>query len=99
MGAEPNPSDEARTQPGRRAESVGWRLTDPFPHPSVRPAKPYSRGYWRVVPCADRPGIVRVWFCVSVQLSKRVPGFVVRLVSRLGLDKATRWLTDLEQAT
>jgi len=55
-----------------------------------------STGYWRVVPCEDRPGVVRVWFCVAVKLSKRVPGFVVRLVSRLGLNKATRWLQDLE---
>ena len=55
-----------------------------------------STGYWRVEQCADRPNVVRVWFCVSVKLSKRVPGFVVRLVSRLGLDKATRWLKELE---
>lgn len=55
-----------------------------------------STGYWHVEPCVDRPGFVRVWFCVSVKLSKRVPGFVVRLVSRLGLSKATKWLKDLE---
>ena len=55
-----------------------------------------STGYWRVVPCADRPGVVRVWFCVSVRLKARVPGFVIQLVSRLGLAKATRWLADLE---
>ena len=45
----------------------------------------------------DRPGIVRVWFCVSVRLKPLVPGFVVRLVSRLGLFKATKWLQSLEQ--
>ena len=55
-----------------------------------------STGYWRVVPCADRPGVVRVWFCVSVRLRTRVPKFVIGLVSRLGLDKATRWLGQLE---
>ena len=55
-----------------------------------------STGYWHVQQLDDRPEIVRVWFCVTVKLSKRVPGFVVRLVSRLGLDKATRWLKALE---
>ena len=53
-----------------------------------------STGYWRVVPCAGRPGFVRVWFCVSVRLKARVPRFVISLVSRLGLRKATRWLQD-----
>ena len=56
-----------------------------------------STGYWHVEQCADRPGVVRVWFCVMVRLGKRVPRFVIQLVSRFGLDKATRWLTDLEQ--
>jgi len=57
-----------------------------------------STGYWRVEPCADRPGIVRVWFCVGVRLAGRVPNFVLGLVARLGLDKATRWLKGLEHA-
>ena len=57
-----------------------------------------STGYWRVEPCTDRPGIVRVWFAVSVRLSKRVPGFVVSLVSRLGLSKATKWLRQLDKS-
>lgn len=55
-----------------------------------------STGYWRVEPCDDRPGIVRVWFCVGVRLAGRVPNFVLSLVARLGLDKATRWLKGLE---
>ncbi len=55
-----------------------------------------STGYWHVQQFVDRPEVVRVWFCVSVKLSKRVPGLVIRLVSRLGLDKATRWLKTLE---
>lgn len=56
-----------------------------------------STGYWRVEPCEGRPGYVRVWFCVCVRLTRRVPGFVVALVSRLGLDKATRWVKALEK--
>ena len=54
-----------------------------------------STGYWRVEPVVDRPGFVRVWFCVAVRLKPLVPAFVVSLVSRLGLSKATRWLKDL----
>lgn len=52
-------------------------------------------GYWLVEPLADRPGLVRVWFCVTVRLARLVPGFVVGLVSRLGLKKATSWVADL----
>jgi len=55
-----------------------------------------STGYWLVQALPSRPGFVRVWFCVSVRLNKRVPGFVVRLVSRLGLSKATKWIRDLQ---
>ena len=54
-------------------------------------------GYWFVEPVLDRPDMSRVWFCVSVRLNKRVPGFVVSLVSRLGLKKATSWLGDLPE--
>lgn len=75
--------DDARRYAAWQLDKPSWVLND-------------STGYWRVEPCADRPGFVRVWFCVRVKLSKRVPGFVIRLVSRLGLDKATRWLTNLE---
>lgn len=66
-----------------RLDKPSWVLAD-------------STGYWHVEPCAGRPEAVRVWFCVSVRLNPRVPKLVVRLVSRLGLDKATRWLGALE---
>ena len=76
--------DEAQRYAAWILDRPSWVLND-------------STGYWRVVPCEDRPGYVRVWFCVSVRLTRRVPGLVISLVSRLGLDKATRWLKDLEQ--
>ena len=47
---------------------------------------------------ADRPGYARVWFSVAVALNKYVPGFVVGLISRLGLKKATSWIGDLSEA-
>ena len=53
-----------------------------------------STGYWRVQPIPERPGVSRVWFCVAVKLKPLVPRFVVGLVSRLGLAKATRWLKE-----
>ena len=77
--------DDAQRYASWRLDRSSWVLDD-------------STGYWRVQPVPDRPGRVRVWFCVSVQLNPLVPGFVVRLVSRLGLSKATKWLKDLEQA-
>ena len=77
--------DEANRFAAWQLDKPSWVLND-------------STGYWRVEACADRPDMVRVWFCVRVRLSARVPGFVIRLVSRLGLDKATRWLKDLETA-
>lgn len=77
--------DEAQRYASWQLDRPSWVLTD-------------SSGYWRVQPCADRPGMVRVWFCVSVRLTARVPGFVIRLVSRLGLAKATRWLKELDRA-
>ena len=45
----------------------------------------------------ERPGVSRVWFYVSVELKEFVPGFVVQLVSKLGLKKASSWVKDLEQ--
>ena len=51
-----------------------------------------STGFWHVQPVPTRPGYVRVWFCVAVRLRARVPGFVVGLVSRLGLRKACFWV-------
>lgn len=51
-----------------------------------------STGFWHVQPVPTRPGFVRVWFCVAVRLRARVPGFVVGLVSRLGLRKACFWV-------
>jgi len=74
--------DAAQRFAAWRLDQPSWVLSD-------------SRGYWQVEQCTDRPGVVRVWFCVSVRLKRAVPGLVVRLVSRLGLDKATRWLADL----
>ena len=47
---------------------------------------------------ADRPCYARVWFSVAVALNKYVPGFVVGLISRLGLKKATSWIGDLAEA-
>ncbi|KAL1525913.1 hypothetical protein AB1Y20_020740 [Prymnesium parvum] len=54
-----------------------------------------SSGYWLVEPVLNRPDMSRVWFCVSVRLNKRVPGFVVSLVSRYGLKKATSWIAEV----
>ena len=76
-------TDDALRYAAWQLDRPSWVLSD-------------SSGYWRVQICDDRPGIARVWFCVSVTLSKRVPAFVVALVSRLGLSKATRWLKVLE---
>ena len=47
-----------------------------------------STGYWHVQPLPGRPGHIRVWFVAAVVLAPFVPNFVVRLVSRLGLQKA-----------
>ena len=51
-----------------------------------------STGFWHVQSVPERQGYVRVWFCVAVRLTARVPGFVVKLVSRLGLRKACFWV-------
>ena len=51
-----------------------------------------STGYWHVQAVPERQGYVRVWFCVAVRLTARVPRFVVGLVSRLGLRKACFWV-------
>ena len=51
-----------------------------------------STGYWHVQAVPGREGYVRVWFCVAVRLTARVPRFVVGLVSRLGLRKASFWV-------
>lgn len=75
--------DEAQRYAEWQLDRQSWVLAD-------------STGYWRVQPCAGRPGVVRVWFCVSVRLKDFVPAFIVKLVSRFGLSKATRWLADLE---
>ncbi len=57
-----------------------------------------STGYWQVEPVGPRGDRrIRVWFCVAVRLSARVPSFVISLVSRLGLQKATRWVKDLDE--
>ena len=77
--------DEAVAADAGRLDVPSWVLDD-------------STGYWRVEPVRDRPGAVRVWFCVAVKLKPLVPRFVVGLVSRLGLRKATKWLKDLEPA-
>jgi hypothetical protein len=74
--------DEAQRYAAWRLDRPSWVLSD-------------SIGYWRVQAVEGRPGVVRVWFCVSVRLGRAVPGFVVALVSRLGLLKATRWLKQL----
>jgi len=76
--------DAAQRYASWRLDKPSWVLDD-------------STGYWRVQQLPERPGVLRVWFCVSVQLSPIVPNFVVGLVSRLGLRKATRWLKALEQ--
>ena len=47
-----------------------------------------STGYWHVQALPGRPGHIRVWFVAAVVLTPFVPNFVVRLVSRLGLQKA-----------
>lgn len=51
-----------------------------------------STGFWHVQPVPERQGYVRIWFCVAVRLTARVPGFVVSLVSRVGLRKACFWV-------
>jgi hypothetical protein len=75
--------DKANRYAAWQLDKSSWALSD-------------STGYWRVEPCADRPGIVRVWFCVRVRLAAHVPGFITQEVSRCGLDRATRWLRNLE---
>ena len=72
-------TDEEQRYACWRLDKPSWVLSD-------------STGYWHVHPCDDRPGVVRVWFVVRVRLAARVPGFIINLVSRLGLAKATRWL-------
>ena len=72
-------TDAAQRYACWRLDKPSWVLSD-------------STGYWHVEQCDDRPGVVRVWFAVSVRLTARVPSFVISLVSRLGLAKATRWL-------
>jgi len=77
--------DETQRYVSWRLDRPSWVLAD-------------STGYWHVEPCDDRPGIVRVWFAVAVRLTARVPGFIISLVSRLGLAKATRWLQNLDSS-
>jgi len=77
--------DAARRYASWRLDVPSWVLDD-------------STGYWRVQPVPERPGVCRVWFCVSVRLNPLVPRFVVGLVSRLGLYKATKWLKSLDEA-
>ena len=69
--------------PAVQLDKASWVLND-------------STGFWLLEPVADRPGYVRVWFYVTVQLASLVPGFVVGLVSRLGLKKATSWIGQLD---
>ena len=54
-----------------------------------------SEGFWHVQTLEDKPGTVRVWFCVGVVLNPLVPGFVVNLVSRVGLKKAFSWVASM----
>ena len=75
--------NEAQRYASWRLDQPSWVLND-------------STGYWRVQCLPERAGVVRVWFCVSVRLKPLVPAFVVALVSRFGLTKATKWLKDLE---
>ena len=75
---------------GQITLAAGWWVRD-----STRCTPRRVAGFWLVEEIAERPERCRVWFCVSVRLNKRVPGFVVSLVSRLGLKKATSWLGDL----
>ena len=77
--------DDSQRYVSWRLDRPSWVLDD-------------STGYWRVEPIPERPGKVRVWFCVGVRLKRVVPRFVVSLVSRLGLSKATKWLKDLGAA-
>ena len=74
--------DDSQRYVSWRLDRPSWVLDD-------------STGYWRVQLLPERPGKVRVWFCVGVRLKRVVPRFVVSLVSRLGLSKATNWLRDL----
>jgi hypothetical protein len=78
-------TDAAQRYIAWRLDKSSWVLED-------------STGYWRVVDVADRPGYVRVYFCVAVQLKPLVPRFVVGLISRLGLYKATKWLQGLDES-
>jgi len=55
-----------------------------------------SSGFWYVQELEERPGYVRVWFFAAVLLKARVPGFVINLVSNLGLRKACSWWEDLQ---
>ena len=57
-----------------------------------------STGFWHVEQLEEKPGYVRVWFCAAVVLAPVVPNFVVRLVSRLGLQKVRTCGTHAEIA-
>ena len=56
-----------------------------------------SDGFWHVQALEGEQGMVRVWFCVGVVLSPLVPGFVVNLVSRVGLTKAFSWVSKMDE--
>ena len=75
--------DEVRRRAAWELERSSWVLRS-------------STGFWQVEQTG--PGRCRVWFCVEVTLTARVPGFVLNLVSRLGLAKATRWVQALAEA-
>ena len=66
-----------------KLERKSWVLSD-------------SDGFWYVEPVDGKPGRVRVWFCVGIVLNPLVPGFVVSLVSRLGLKKAFSWVSSMD---
>jgi len=78
--------------------NVRWRVDDDQRYASWTLERPSwvltdSSGFWHVEDVGG--GMVRVWFFAAVTLKKRVPGFVVGLVSRLGLRKACSWWEDV----
>mmetsp|Transcript_16973 Transcript_16973/g.28309 ORF Transcript_16973/g.28309 Transcript_16973/m.28309 type:complete len:233 (+) Transcript_16973:23-721(+) len=80
--------------------NVRWCVNDDLRYASWTLERPSwvlldSCGFWHVQPLPERPGFVRVWFCASVRLKQQVPGFVIRLVSRLGLAKACSWVSSM----
>uniref|UniRef100_A0A7S0NQI3 Coenzyme Q-binding protein COQ10 START domain-containing protein n=1 Tax=Calcidiscus leptoporus TaxID=127549 RepID=A0A7S0NQI3_9EUKA len=79
--------------------NVRWRLDDSQRYASWTLERPSwvladSSGFWHVQELPEQ-GTVRVWFFAAVALKARVPGFVVGLVSRLGLRKACSWWDDV----